>query len=197
MPWAGATLVILMISQFSTSGRGDTPILGHEREVSHWWHPIFYPIWSLFYALSWSEWPLLSAEKNGLSLSHLVPEILGPKVGQIFTKMYLSVLSILYQFSPWFSIQLIPFFTDIRSFWPSFLQNIRFDWFQIFYRMLNMATEKLKSTTPGILTWSYHVILSLGNSNIEFYNKSGRGLKGMWRILTSTYDPWWGILYNS
>ncbi len=30
----------------------------------------------------------LSAEKIGFSLSHLVPEILGPKVGLIFYQMY-------------------------------------------------------------------------------------------------------------
>ncbi len=32
--------------------------------------------------------PLFLQTKIGLSLSHLVPEILGPKVGIIFTKMY-------------------------------------------------------------------------------------------------------------
>ncbi len=45
---------------------------------------IFYPIGSLFYASSRSDWPPLSAEKVSLSLSHLVSEILGPKVGLMF-----------------------------------------------------------------------------------------------------------------
>ncbi len=39
---------------------------------------------SLFYTSTQSDWPPLSAEKISLSLSHLVPEILGPKVGLIF-----------------------------------------------------------------------------------------------------------------
>ncbi len=47
---------------------------------------IFDPNESLFYALSRSDWPPLSAENIGLSLSHLVPEILGPKVGLILNQ---------------------------------------------------------------------------------------------------------------
>ncbi len=42
------------------------------------------PIGSLFYTSAQSDGPPLSAEKIGLSLSHLVPEILGPKFGLIF-----------------------------------------------------------------------------------------------------------------
>ncbi len=77
-------------------GGGVTPILGHSREI-------FDPNKSLFYASSWSE-------EISLSLSYLVPEIIGPKFGLIFTKNVLfKFLSILYQFSPWFSIQLTPF----------------------------------------------------------------------------------------
>ncbi len=45
---------------------------------------IFNPNRSLFYTSSQSDWPPLSVEKIGLSLSHLVPEILGPKFGLIF-----------------------------------------------------------------------------------------------------------------
>ncbi len=76
-----------------------TPLLG-----------IFNLIGSLCCASSWSDWPplkSLSAEKIGLSLSHLVPEILGPKVALIFYQnvLFSIFLSILYQFSPWFSIQ--------------------------------------------------------------------------------------------
>ncbi len=40
--------------------------------------------WSLFDASSRSDVPPLSVEKIGLSLSHLVPEILEPKVGLLF-----------------------------------------------------------------------------------------------------------------
>ncbi len=42
------------------------------------------PIGSLFYASSRSYWPPLFTEKIGLSLSHLVPEIPGPRVGLFF-----------------------------------------------------------------------------------------------------------------
>ncbi len=48
----------------------------------------FNPIGSLFYTSSQSDWPL-SAEKIGLSLSHLVPEILGPKIDLIIYKKVL------------------------------------------------------------------------------------------------------------
>ncbi len=52
-------------------GGGGNPIHGYGRE-------------SLFYASTRSEWHTLSAEKNLLSLSHLVEEILGHKLGLIF-----------------------------------------------------------------------------------------------------------------
>ncbi len=45
---------------------------------------IFNPTGSLFYTSTQSDGPPLSAEKIGLSLSHLVPEILGLTVGLIF-----------------------------------------------------------------------------------------------------------------
>ncbi len=41
---------------------------------------IFNPNGSLFYASSRSNWPPLSAEKISLSLSHLVPEIIGTQL---------------------------------------------------------------------------------------------------------------------
>ncbi len=44
-----------------------------------------------------------------------------------------------------------------------------------------------------ILTWPYQVILSLGNSNIEFCNKSGNKSWGTWGILTSKHDSWGGF----
>ncbi len=50
-----------------------TPILG-----------VFNLIGSLYYTLTHSDGPVLYADKIGVSLSHLVPEILGPKVGLIF-----------------------------------------------------------------------------------------------------------------
>ncbi len=51
---------------------------------------IFNLIGSLFYTSTQSDWSSISVEKIGLSLdlSQLVPDILGPKVGLIFTKMY-------------------------------------------------------------------------------------------------------------
>ncbi len=52
----------------------------------------FYPIGSLFYALSRSDWPHISAETISLSLSDLVPEILGHKFGLIFHKILLFIL---------------------------------------------------------------------------------------------------------
>ncbi len=43
----------------------------------------FDPNGSLCYASSQSDWPPISAEKIGLSLSYLVSELLRPKVGLI------------------------------------------------------------------------------------------------------------------
>ncbi len=78
----------------------------------------FDPIGFLFYASSRSDVPPLSVEIIGLSLLHLVPEILGPKVGLIFHQNVLlkQFLSILYKFSPYFSIQLTLFLIVLRSF---------------------------------------------------------------------------------
>ncbi len=63
-----------------TSGEG-TPILGHDREVTWRWPlllrffiPYFIPHRALID-------PLVLQKKISLSLSHLVPEILGPKFG--------------------------------------------------------------------------------------------------------------------
>ncbi len=55
--------------------RGDDPRVGD-----------FQSDWVPFYTSTRSDWPPLSAEKIGLSLPHLVPEILGPKVGLILTQ---------------------------------------------------------------------------------------------------------------
>ncbi len=69
-------------------GGDGTPILGLGM-VGRLWaddphFEVFNPTGSHFYASSNSDWPSLSAEKIVLSLSHLVPEIFGPKVGLIF-----------------------------------------------------------------------------------------------------------------
>ncbi len=61
-----------------------THILGRGKEVMTPFLNIFYSIGSLFYAAIPSDCPTLSAEKIGLSLSHLVTDIFGPKIGQIF-----------------------------------------------------------------------------------------------------------------
>ncbi len=45
---------------------------------------------SLFYTFTQSDWPLLSADKISLSISHLVPEIPEPKVGLIFQQNLLA-----------------------------------------------------------------------------------------------------------
>ncbi len=77
-------LVLTIVRGTSITG-DSTPILGHGGEGgSMVMTTIFYPSGSLFYATSQSEWHPLFAEKNGLFLSHLVPEILGHKVVQIF-----------------------------------------------------------------------------------------------------------------
>ncbi len=76
-----------------------TPILGHCSRVMTPIFEIFNPIGSLFYVSSRSHWPLspVFAEKFGFSLSHLVPEILGPKVDLIFHQMhFVSIFSLIF-----------------------------------------------------------------------------------------------------
>ncbi len=64
-------------AQIYVNPREGTPIPGQSREVLQWWPPILCLI---------SIWltPSFCRKKNGLSLSHLVPEILGPTVSLIF-----------------------------------------------------------------------------------------------------------------
>ncbi len=119
-------------------GCGCTSILEDDGELLLYW-PLFLtfsdPIESLFMPNSIltlsdplgpflcptrSYWPSLSAEKIGLSLLHLVPEIIWHKVWYIFSQI--SVIwhfwSNLYQLSLLFSILLTLFFIVIISFWP-------------------------------------------------------------------------------
>ncbi len=71
-------------------GEGWTTILEHGREVLLYCLPFLTfsdPIGSVFYAqLDLIDPPPVTAEKIGLSLSHLVPEIIWPKVGLNFHK---------------------------------------------------------------------------------------------------------------
>ncbi len=61
----------------------------------------------------------------------------------------------MYQFSPWFSIQLTPFSLILDPFDPSFSQNLRCDWVQFVCRMPNRATKHLvKYIVIFILGWN-------------------------------------------
>ncbi len=66
-----------------------------------------------------SYWPPLSAEKNSLSLSHLIPEIIWAKIGLIFHKnlsfdhFETFCTNILLDFRSYW-----PLFLVLRSFWP-------------------------------------------------------------------------------
>ncbi len=79
--------------------------------------------------------PSFCRNKIGLSLSHLVPEILGPKVSLIFhlNVFFLQIFSILCQFTLNFRSNWPPFSLILNLFDPSFSQNLRSDWVQIFF----------------------------------------------------------------
>ncbi len=85
---------------------------GHGREVPQRWPPFLrFSIQLGPYFIPHHDLinPPLSTEKNGLSLSHLVPEII-----EQFWNIFF------YQFSPWSSIQLTPFTLILDHFDSSF-----------------------------------------------------------------------------
>ncbi len=70
-------------------GGGGTPILEHGWELPVYWPPFltfFDPIGSFFYIQLDLIDPIFLQKKIGLSLSHLVPEVIWPKVGLHFHK---------------------------------------------------------------------------------------------------------------
>ncbi len=114
---------------------------------------IFNVIGFLFYRSPWSDWPPLSAKKIiSLSLAHLVPEIIQPKVGLIFLpkiyyltlfKLFVSIFSSI--FDP-----ITLFFIDLRSLWPLIFTKSWIWLGPICYRVLNPVTENLvKYPFPG------------------------------------------------
>ncbi len=128
-----------MVYVLESRGRG-THILGHGREVPLWW-PAFLRFsirLGLYFIPPHNPIdPLFLQEKIGLSLSHLVPEILGPKVGVFFTKMYYSTdFKHFVSIFPSFSIQLTPFSINFKFLAPSVLQKLRSNWVQFFFRVL-------------------------------------------------------------
>ncbi len=102
---------------FGCTSRGGTPILRHGREVPRWWPPFWgFPFWG----------PPLSAEKIGLSLSHLVPEILGPKFGIIFLQNLLFNRFYVFciNFLLYFRSKLPPFSLILNLFDPHFHKTL-------------------------------------------------------------------------
>ncbi len=78
---------------------------------------IFQSHWVPFVCTTRYYWPSLSAEKNCLSLSHLVPELIWPKVGVFYFYPNLSFDT--------FNAICTNFLLDFRSCWPPFsLLNI-------------------------------------------------------------------------
>ncbi len=107
-------------------------------------------IGSLFYTSTQSDWLPLSAEKISLSPSHLVPEIIGPKVDLIFHQNVLVNR---------FEAFCINFLLDFRSKWPpfslilnlfdpSFSQNLWSDWVQLFFVCWTQVLKIWWSTPP-------------------------------------------------
>ncbi len=135
-----------LLYAFCPRGGGGTPILGLGRgsAVMTPVFEIFNPIGSIFYNSTQSDWVI------GLSLSHLVPEKLGPKVGVIFTKMYyLTDFKHFVSIFPSFSIQLTPFSISFKFFDPSFLQKLRSDWVHFFFVCCTRVPTIWWSTPPG------------------------------------------------
>ncbi len=104
----------------------------------------FNPIGCLFYTSTQSDWPRF-CRKKGLSLSHLIPEILGLKVGLIFHKnvFFKRFLSILYLFSFNFRSNWPLFSLILKLFDPSFSQKLISEGSNFFLRVLHPTTENL------------------------------------------------------
>ncbi len=166
--------------------RGGTPILEDGGERPLYWPPFWhFPIpLDLFLCPIRLYWPCLSAEEICMSLSYLVPEINWPKVGLFFHKnlSFWHFWSNLYQFSPWFSILLTPFFIVIRSFWPRFLQNCRSCWVH-FLSCAGPHYRKFGEVPPRGLALPLFMV-SL-NCITHFWSIS------TWSSCTSTYQYIW------
>ncbi len=147
------------------SGEG-THILGYDREVP-WW-------WSLF--LKFSLWfgpyfvphhdlinPLFLQKTICLSLSHLVPEILGPKVYYLTVfKHCISIFSLIF---------------NLRSFWLLILKNLRSDWVQFFLFHAEPIYWKFgKVSLPPL-----NALISCFNHNLT---------KLFWRRVLATPSMW-------
>ncbi len=118
-----------------------TPIPWHGMEVPLWWPPFL-----RFYVSSLSDWPPFSAEKICLSLSHIVLEILGPKVDLIFHQNV--SFNSFYAFCIEGFLEFRSYFIDLRSFDPLFFIKPEIRLGPIFYRMLNTATKNLFKFPP-------------------------------------------------
>ncbi len=114
---------------------GGTSILGHGREVPWWWHPFWRFIIRLgpYFIPQHDPIDLLFLQKGiSVSLSHLVPEILGRKFGLLFHQNVLfnqfkafCINFLLHVQSNW-----PPFSLILNLFVPSFSQNLRSNWVQ-------------------------------------------------------------------
>ncbi len=120
----------------ATTPWGDTPIIEDGGEHSLYWPPffdIFLSHWVSFLCPTRSCWPPLFAEKISFSPSHIVPEIIWPKVGLMFHQnLSFNYFKSLYtNFLLIFSILLTPFFTVLNLFDP-FLQIFISNWVHFF-----------------------------------------------------------------
>ncbi len=104
------------------------PILEHGREVLPWWPPCWgFSIRLGPYCIPQHNpiGPLFLQKKIGLSLLHLVPEMLGPKMDLIFHQNVFCIKFLLDFRSNWPPFSLMIDLSD-----PSFVQNRRSDWTQ-------------------------------------------------------------------
>ncbi len=116
---------------------------------------IFRSHWVPFLCPTRSYWPHFSAEKIGLSLSHLVPEVIWPKVGLKFHtnlsfdhfEAFVPIFFLLDFRSNW-----PPFLQFLDLFDPSFLQNLRSCWVHFFIACwtLNQKFGEVPPPLPGL-----------------------------------------------
>ncbi len=176
----GVDLILLSVDEGITGYRDDSlevrtkinptlrpPILGHTKDVLWWWPSFlrfFIQLGALF-MLSMILLTLIYASRIDLSLSHLVPEIFGSKIGLMFHQNVL--LNSFKHYVPIFTMILYPVFQWSWIFLTTYFYKTLDVIESIFYCMLNPLPNIWWS--PFKLCWKADVSMVNADNLISEY----------------------------